>query len=569
MDVEIDGLEGELENNVAAHLSIVTEGRRKREKDERPLSEADIRRLHRGAAGEIAAALEPYGYYAATVDATLTPQQGAAGDDGEVTWLARYLIEPGPVTRVRGVEIRLEGMGKERSELLQLIAEADIKPGDVLVHPVYSDLKSALQSEAYALGYLDGTFERSRIEVYPDRLVADVALVFDTGSQFYFGEVSVEQAILSPEFIDRFVEINAGEVFDPRRLTDLQLALSDSDYFNTAEMDIQRDLAEGVRVPVRVNTTPSRPRRYQASLGYGTDTGVRGELGVLWRHINRYGHQFRADIRLSQIQQTLVGQYKVPVGDVRSEYVDFTGDINERDLNDVDATRYSLGSSLNQNRWGGRRRYSLFYEYESWNFGDKPRQDSTLLVPGIEYDRIIGDDLLFTREGYSVSAMLAGAAENLLSDTSFLQGLLTARYVTALGERGRLLLRGDYGATAADDFDSLPPSRRFFTGGARSVRGYGFEELSPVDDEGNLVGGRYLGVVNVEVDYLVYGNFGVAAFVDSGNASNSADIDFKTGAGIGLRYKTPVGMVRVDFAHPFDDPDSSFAFHISFGPDLQ
>jgi len=570
VDVEIDGIEGELKDNVASHLSIMTEGQRKREKDEPPLSEADIRRLHRGAAGEIEAALQPFGYYASGVDATLTRQEAeSAGDRTRITWLAHYQIDPGPATRLREVDIRLEGEGKDRSELLRFIEEADIARGDVLVHPAYNSLKSKLQSNAYNLGYLDGAFDRSRIEVYPKQLVADMALVFDTGPQFYFGDITVEQTILSREFTEKFVEISAGDVFNPRKLTDLQLALSDSDYFNSAEVHLQRELAEGGQIPVRITTTPSRPRRYDASLGYGTDTGVRGGAGVLWRHINRYGHQFRTDIRLSEIQQTVVAQYKIPMGDVRSEYLNFTADADKRVLNDVDATRYALGSSLNQNRWGGRRRLSLLYEHETWTFGDNPHQSSTLLIPGIEYDRIKGDDLLFTREGYGVTAILTGAADGLLSDASFVQGLIAGSFVTALGEHSRLLLRGEYGATATDSFDTLPPSRRFFTGGARSVRGYGFEELSPRDEQGNLVGGRYLGVASIEVDYLVYGNFGLAAFVDSGNASNSADIGWKTGAGIGLRYKTPVGMVRVDFAHPFDDPDSSFAFHISFGPDLQ
>ena len=274
-------------------------------------------------------------------------------------------------------------------------------------------------------------------------------------------------------------------------------------------------------------------------------------------------------MRLSQVQQTLVAHYKVPVGEVRSEYLDFSADLDKRELNDVDSTRYAIGASLNQNRWHGRRRLSLQLQHESWVFGNEPREDSTLLIPGIEYDRIKGDDLLFTRDGYSINAALYGAVEGVLSDATFLQGYVATRLVRPLGERSRLLLRGEYGATATDSFQDLPPSQRFFAGGAQSVRGYGYEELSPEDNAGNLIGGRYMGVVSAEVDYLVFGNFGVAIFVDTGNASDDPDIDWKTGAGLGLRYKTPVGMVRVDFAHPFDDPDSSFAFHISFGPDLQ
>lgn len=559
LEVEIHGLEGELKANVEAFLGIVDAS--ERNQDEPALTGDDIRRLHRSASGEIEQALQPFGYYDPRIEAAL--------EQKEQHWVARYAIDSGPATRLREVTLAVEGEGSNETQLTGLIENAGIAQGDVLRHPAYSNLKKTLLNDAYALGYLDGDFRRSEIAVAPGRQSADVTLVFDTGPRYYFGDITIEQSILSPDFIDQFVHISPGEVFEPRRLTDLQLALSDSQYFRQAEVDIQREKTTHQRVPVVVRATPDKPQRYETSLGYGTDTGPRGGLSVLWRRVNQYGHQFRTDLRLSAIQSTIAAQYKVPVGDVRSEYLDFTADADKRDINDVDATSYSLGTSLNQNRWGGRRRLSLALEHETWAFGDLPREEATLLLPGIEYSRIIADDLLFTRRGYDVELSLHGASEDLLSDATFVQAFIDARWIRPLGERGRLLLRGQYGATASDQFERLPPSQRFYTGGAQSVRGYGFEELSPRDGQGNLVGGQYLGVASVEVDYLVYGDFGLALFVDSGNASDSASIDWKTGAGIGLRYKTPVGMVRVDFAHPFDDPDSSFAFHISFGPDLQ
>jgi len=568
--VEIEGLSDDLRPNVVAFLSIVSEGQRKREKGEAPLSDADVRRLHRRARGEIDAALQPLGHYSASVDATLDVVDPAPeGTQEENRWLARYEIDPGPATRLREVNISLQGEGQSNELLQQLINRAEIKPGNVLQHQAYDELKRALQNDAYGQGYLDGRFQASQIAVHPQEQFADVTMLFDTGPQLYFGEITVEQTILTQAFIDKFVGISTGDVFDPRRLIDLQLALSDSDYFATTEADVQREQAVDGQVPVRITTSPAKPRRYESSLGYGTDTGVRGRASVLWRRINQHGHRLQADVRLSQIQQSAVTRYTVPIGDVRSEHLDFTGDVDQRKLNDVDSKRYSVNSSLNQNRWGGRRRLSLSYQRETWSFGDEPEQQSTLLIPAIEYRRVKADDVLFTRSGYAFSARFSGAAEGVLSDTSYAQALFSARAVWSPSENSRLLIRGEYGATATDNFDLLPPSDRFFTGGAQTVRGYGFEELSPLDDSGNRVGGRYLGVASVEVDYVFYGNFGVAAFVDAGNASDDPGIDPKIGAGIGLRYRTPIGMVRLDFAHPFDDPTSSFAFHISLGPDLQ
>lgn len=559
LTVEIVGVDDELRANVEAHLGILaaSDGSGSRS----PLTEKAVRRLHKAASDDIEAALRPFGYYSPDITAVLERDDAA--------WIARYAIDPGPATLLREVGIGIVGEGRNQPELRQLIDTAALAPGDRLRHSPYEGLKNALRTDAYALGYLENSFQRSRIAVYPEQQVADLALVLDTGPRFYFGEIIVEQDILSQSFIDKFVSISAGEPLEPHRLTDLQLALTDSPYFSQAEVTIERGRAEGRRVPVRVATTPSKSQRYETSLGYGTDTGPRAGGGILWRRINRHGHQFRTDVRLSEIQSTLASQYKVPTGDVGSESLDFTADAAKRSINDVDATSYAVAGSLNQNRWGGRRRASIAVRHEVWGFGDKPNEDATLLIPGLEYSRIVADDMLFTRRGYSARISVNGALEQALSDTSFLQGKISGRYITPLGDRGRLLLRGEYGATATDEFNRLPPSQRFYNGGAQAVRGYGFEELSPRDEQRNLIGGRYLGTASIEVDYLVHGNFGLALFADAGNASNSADINWKTAVGLGLRYKSPVGMFRLDLAHAFDDPDSAFAFHISFGPDLQ
>lgn len=558
LKVELSGVRGDLRSNVQSHLGILAASDRQRRAG---LSEKAVRRLHRAAKGEIEAALKPFGFYSPNITSDLQLVDNV--------WRASYNVDPGKQTTLRNVTIEIEGEGKEQSELRRLVERTTLAPGRRLNHPEFDTLRDRLRNTAYSLGYLDARYARSRLEVYPEKQQADVILVLDTGPRFYFGEVTIEQNILSAVFIDKFVTIEPGEPFEPRRLTNLQLALSDSPYFAQAEITIQKEQAQNQRVPVFVATTPSKSQRYETSLGYGTDTGPRGGAGVLWRRINQHGHQFRTDTRLSLIQSTLVSQYKIPVGDVGSEYLDFTADAARLNINDVDATSYSVGSSLNQNRWGGRRRASLALRHEVFSFGDNPSQSATLLIPGMEYSRIIADDLLFTRRGYSAKVVVSGALEQAFSDATFLQAKASLRHISPLGENGRLLLRTEYGATATDSFNSLPPSQRFFNGGAQDVRGYGFQELSARDAQGNIVGGRYLGTASVEVDYLVYGNVGLALFVDTGNASDSPDINWKTGAGVGFRYKTPVGMFRLDFAHPFDDPDSSFAFHISFGPDLQ
>jgi translocation and assembly module TamA len=118
-----------------------------------------------------------------------------------------------------------------------------------------------------------------------------------------------------------------------------------------------------------------------------------------------------------------------------------------------------------------------------------------------------------------------------------------------------------------DDFDQLPPSQRFFAGGDRSVRGYPYQKIGPRNADGLVIGGERLLTASVEIERLIYGDYGVAAFVDAGDAFDSAP-DIKVGAGVGFRWRSPIGMVRLDVAHPFDDPDDNYRIHFTIGSDL-
>ncbi|MDX1696711.1 MAG: BamA/TamA family outer membrane protein, partial [Thiohalobacterales bacterium] len=189
------------------------------------------------------------------------------------------------------------------------------------------------------------------------------------------------------------------------------------------------------------------------------------------------------------------------------------------------------------------------------------------LIPGIGLSRLKSDNVLFPRRGYSWEADLRGSP-GLISSTRFARIAAGARAVFPLGDKARILGRAQLGAMTVDDFSSLPTAERFFTGGDQSVRGYDYQELAPVDSSGEVVGGQFLAVAGIEIDYLFAGNFGAAVFVDAGNADDTFPPDPKVGAGIGFRWRSPVGMLRVDLAHPFDDPLNNYRLHISIGPDL-
>ena len=146
--------------------------------------------------------------------------------------------------------------------------------------------------------------------------------------------------------------------------------------------------------------------------------------------------------------------------------------------------------------------------------------------------------------------------------------MASAKWIWSLPNEARIIFRGEVGTTWKDDFNALPPSVRFFAGGDTSVRGYEYESLGPTDTDGEVIGGSSLAVASVEYEHPIVPRWSVAAFVDSGDAFDDSSFETNTGVGVGFRWQSPLGPIRVDVAKPFDGDDRGARLHISLGPDL-
>ena len=568
VELEITGLDEPLQENVRAHLAIA---RLVPEtglipfnpfaQDEPPLAitESNVRRLHRQASREIREALQPFGYYEPVVQAQLTHE----GD----SWRASYQIDTGPVTRIDLVDIQISGAGQAHDSILAARDDTRLQAGNQLLHSEYEATKRALLQAALTAGYLDARYQRTELRILKARQLAQVHLLLDTGPRYFFGPIDIQQDILDADFVQQFVHIEQGAPFNTDALLELQLALSDSGYFSRVEVTPRRAAAIDFHVPVVITTKPAKPRRYAFGVGYGTDTGPRFSLATEFRRINRRGHSILADIRVSEILQSVGAQYKIPIGNLVSDRLIFSSRADFETIADGgSADRYTLGISRNEEWIQLQRRLYMNYQHENFSLGEKDRSVN-FFIPGITLSQLHADNILFPRRGYSWSADLRGSP-GLISDTGFARIELTGQRIFPLNERSRLLLRSRLGAISVEDFNFLPATERFFAGGDQSVRGYGYQKLAPEDDSGDVVGGQYLASGSIELDYLFAGNFGAAVFVDSGNAADEFLPSLKTGAGIGFRWRSPVGMLRIDIAHPFDDPDDNYRLHITFGPTL-
>jgi translocation and assembly module TamA len=556
VEVVVSGLEKPLRENVLALLSI------DQEKNAADLTESRVLRLHKLAPKEIQTALQPFGYYQPAVESELTAT--AQG------WKATYRVEPGEPVRVAALNISIVGEAADDAALTELIDRFPLQQDDILVHSRYEDGKTRLLRTALNRGYLKANLAEHRIRVYPEKQRADIHLTLASGIRYQFGEVNFSDSVINRELLERYSDIETGEPYAGEKLLELQNALFDSDYFSRVEVSPQRDQTDGRRVPIEVATTAGKRHRYSFGIGYGTDTGARGTVGYKNRRINRRGHRFFSTLRLSELQENLTAGYVIPFRNPRTDQWEISASlINDHPDSDREEETSILGVSRRISpRPNWVETLYLTYRQDSYQIGTDKGQ-TLQLVPGAIVERIKGRIKDGQRTGNRFSLEVRGGHDGFISDVSFFQPILTAKVIHGLTRKSRVLLRGEVAGTLIDGFDDLPLSLRYYAGGDNSVRGYGYQRLSPRNAEGDILGGKQKLVGSIEFDYMFRDKWSVATFFDTGNAFDDwDDMGLEQGVGAGIRWYSPVGPLRIDLAKGISEPGSDLRLHIVFGPDL-
>ncbi len=552
--VVIEGVDAALRDNVMLFLSI------QQQKDLAEISENRIRLLHARAADEIRSALQPFGYYQPSIDSTLAYQQSH--------WLATYRIDLGEPVRITDMDVHIDGGASTDPEFRLRLADLPIKQGDILNHARYEEAKRALQNLGSQRGYFDAELLRSEVRVDIARNSASVALHYASGARYHFGTVSFLQVDrLELPLLQRYVPFKQGDPYDSNKILKLQTALSDSEYFQQVDVEPRRDRVEDLAVPVDIKLTLRERDKYTLGVGYGTDTGARGKIGWERRIVDAGGKRFSTELNASQINTSVTARYRIPIKNPLTDQIVITGGWTDDHPETSDSQTRLLGISRNQARGEWREAYSLNYRHERFVTGEDSGT-STLFIPEVNWLRIRADNRAFTTRGSRLQIDFRGAAVSLGSDVTFFQTRANAKFVVPVSSGGRLLTRVDGGHTSVKDFENLPASLRFYAGGDQSVRGYAYNSLGPLDSLGNVVGGKYLLVGSVEYEHRLYEKWSAATFYDVGNAYNTSSEDFKEGAGLGLRWRSPIGPVRVDVSWALSLDDHPWRFHLVVGPDL-
>ena len=554
--VEIDGVRGALRDNVLAHLAL----------DDAPCDAPSwrLRRQTRQAEPQIREALEAYGYY----NPVITLHSGS--DPG--CWLTQIAIDPGRPVRLRRVDTAITGEAEHDKAFQRLLKANPLQAGDVLNHATDDKYKKSVSDRARQQGYFAGAFATARIDILAKENAADITLQYESGPRYRFGPVSFQQSVVRPDLVERFVGFKTGAPYDGAEINDFYNALLATGYFATVDLRTMPGIPPDIEVPITVDLTPALRQVYTAGAGYSTDTGPKLRAGYTNRRLNARGHQFDATVSVSRVLSEIGVSYRLPRDDPRVEWLSVDAGFQHEDTTTSLTDTYKTGIKEFHRRSGGwiETRF-LDASVERFEIADETNTEF-LLIPGISWSHKVPTSSAVTRpeKGHRVSLRLSGTTKLIGSDSEFLQAELQGKWILPAWKDARVLLRGEAGATVKDNFQTLPPSVRYFAGGDYSVRGYDYESLGPTDDQGNVIGGSHTLIGSVELDQRVWRNWSVAAFVDTGNAFDSfTNMRLKTGVGAGIRWYSPLGPVRVDIAFPLDrDAPDDWRLHITLGPDL-
>lgn len=550
--VQFDGLDEALERNARALVRLASTP------CDRPRWR--VERLFRNADKELQGALEALGYYAYTVEKELSFKDPAC-------WAATFTVQLGAPVVLNEVRLSINGEARNFPRIVAEIRERRPETGSVLNHGTYEAFKRSALTLLSNRGFLAAEYTRSSVVVNETLTSAVIDIEIESGSRHRFGELSYTEGILEDDILRSYSTFEPGDYYDAGAISRLHERLRGSGFFSFVSVRSDR-VDTGLVVPVVVTLQPAKRHRFSAGAGYSTDTGPRGRVGYANRRLNSAGHRLEAELFLSPVDSKLTGTYRWPhVASRLSWFEGYTGYQQRRtDTSESDKTTVGLRWVRNRtDRWFETPYIDLTYE-DFEVAGEKSQ--STLLIPGITWEATEGRALRRIESGWKASLDLRASHEGLFSDATFGQVRSSAKYVRSLGQASRLILRGEVGTTLGADPGELPATVRFFTGGDTSVRGYDYESIGPLNDDGDVIGGSNLSTFSVEIDRLVREDWAVAVFADTGSAFNDSDADFKTGVGIGVRWFSPFGPVRLDLAHPLDDPDTNVRFHITLGPDL-
>ena len=332
-------------------------------------------------------------------------------------------------------------------------------------------------------------------------------------------------------------------------------------YFASARVEVDPRDADAGAAPLRAAVIEGSTQQLETGVSFNTDAGLRLELNYRDVDVRDSAWRWRNNLRLDQETQEVRSDIDTPPRAGGTWFNTFVS-AKHTTVQNEENTITSGGLSYNWPGAGSPSSVLASATFEEQRLPDTAPDHRYAVFFGFRYGFRHTDDLVLPRRGYFGNVTAGGAPEKLAT-TKFGRFTGAATVLYPLGRNDDLTVRGEGGVVVAKTRDGIPSPFLFRTGGDQTVRGYAFESLGvKVGDA--VVGGRYLAIGSVEVTHWMSAAWGVAAFVDAGNAWDDAKrYDPVVGTGVGARFRTPIGPVRVDVA--YGEETKAWRLHFSVG----
>lgn len=606
---EVSGVNERLAANVGSHLHAFKIGRPSE------VHGKNAERIVLDAEERVRAALRPYGYYA--------PHLKVSIDDADTeSPVVRVHVDPGPPIKIESALVDVVGDGADVGSLVEWRSTWPLAEGQILDQAVWRERKAFAEEAADQAGYLSAEFAEHALEIDLKRNVATLRLVLDTGPRYYFGDIEFGRHVLKDGIVEYIARFEKGDPFSRRLLDKFRIDLWKTGYFTNVEVrEVRRREANPPSVDLKVETETINRNYYQGSLGVGSDTGMR--VQAQWSKHPMSSNGDRLDLGIGWQEQddefSLRSFYRLPRRERVRQF--WTADLLLRNENlDLEVKRAPEDEEFVQIANGKVDEYHLRLgrlKVRNFKSGEQQAFETMFvqglsgqreLVPypafpqlvaiaedpvtgkflkgidstysfGFDYDLVAVNGKGWETRGHRERAWIFTSSKTFGSDLNFTQAYLSTRRSYLYGDRWKFILRAEVGYTDADvdeftimangqpsdlSVTRLPNFYRFKAGGNSSVRGYGFEELS-----NNLIGSNHIITASAEVEMKFLQKWSAAAFFDIGNAFNRwSSPELRKGAGVGLRWYSIAGPIRVDFARALDIEGRPWRLHFTIGTPL-
>ena len=522
------------------------------------ITTGELRRLVATTPAQARQLLETEGYFAAQVRATLTP--GATpGDEAEV----RVSVEPGAQAQVGAVVLRFQGELDRRVEQQDAAArglaerlqgEWPLQQGDAFSQPKWATAKAALLATMRAQGYLSAAWSGTSARVDEQTQAVSLFLIADSGPLYHFGALRVEGLDrIKPEAVANLQGFGEGAAYTDKQLFDFQDRLQKSGLFSSVAVSLEPDPAQAGAAPVVVRLKEQSMQQSTFGVGYSANTGARVSLEQVSRKVFDWDWQAKTVIELGSHQSTFKSDFTShPLPGLRHNLFSVAVEHLEAGGSTTQSQSLKAGRSRDEERID--RTYYVEWQRARVVGGDGQSTEASAVTGNLQWVRRQLDNVMAPTAGFATDIDVALGESFATDQSNGLFGRLLWRTLVYQPLPGSWFASGrlDLGRVQAKPGVGIPDTLLFRAGGDDSVRGYDYRSIGPTRD-GVAVGARSLVTGSVELAHPISAKRPAwlwAVFADAGDAVDDvSNLQMRTGYGVGLRWRSPVGALRVDLAY--------------------